>query len=195
MSREFDLRYGEPRWLRHHHPLLRGKPIIGRGVYGAVFDNGKTVLKLTACDKSAMLLTDPVIGPKGRHFPKLIEDHGVIGCDRGPISDTPLHLLEIEKLAPVPRGGPLRALVRKILEALPVHRASTYDHRAPIWQNEREQLFQMSRVDKRLPISIRSALRELGNFIHHSEALLDLHAQNFMVRGGTLVLNDPVYPG
>lgn len=58
------------------HPLLKGKKLIGRGMFSAVFETGPdTVLKLTVDSVNYALLVGPA-RMIGAHFPHVLEDQG-----------------------------------------------------------------------------------------------------------------------
>jgi hypothetical protein len=87
--------FGEP---LPDDPRLRGRREVGRGAHSVTLEGAEgEVLKVLACPASYLLLTDPQ-RPAGPHFPRVFEDHGVIGATR---AGYPLHLLRMERLLPL----------------------------------------------------------------------------------------------
>lgn len=177
------------------HPALRGKQRIGRGFYSVVFDNGDTVLKLTADAHHYDLLQFYAEGP---HFPKVIVNHGYVGDQKA--GEFPLYLLEIEKLVKVPGKTDNSRLVYKMCKAASRMMAA----KTPIFERHADKI-QMARIvpetfyqmaeDKDLPAGIREGLEQLGRFsLDYDGVGMDFHPTNFMQREATgeLVLSDPI---
>lgn len=91
------------------HPALKGKTRIGRGFYSVVFDNGDTVLKLTADAHHYDLLQ---FYADSSCFPKVVVNHGYVGEQKR--GEFPLYLLEIEKLVKVPGKTANSKIVHKL---------------------------------------------------------------------------------
>ena len=177
------------------HSALRGKQRIGRGFYSAVFDNGDTVLKLTADAHHYDLLQFYAEGP---HFPKVIVNHGYVGDQKA--GEFPLYLLEIEKLVKVPSKTDNSKIVHKLCRTA----ARMMAAKTPIFERHADKIdmarivpetfYQMSE-DKDLPTQLREGLEQLGRFALDYEGVgMDFHPTNFMQREATgeLVLSDPI---
>lgn len=177
------------------HPALRGKQRIGRGFYSVVFDNGDTVLKLTADAHHYDLLQFYAEGP---HFPKVIVNHGYVGDQKA--GEFPLYLLEIEKLVKVPGKTDNSKIVHKLCRTA----ARMMAAKTPIFERHADKIdmarivpetfYQMSE-DKDLPTQLREGLEQLGRFALDYEGVgMDFHPSNFMQREATgeLVLSDPI---
>lgn len=167
---------------------LRGLPILGRGMFGAAFDNGDTVLKLTVDDAAYMLATDWVLRPDGEHFAKTFHNYGMVGEHQG---NYPIYLFEVEKLAKLAHGSEQKRLARRLVTQVGASVKSG-------WQDDRAAMIALDThsQDETLPESIRESLTGLSIFLSNAgdHCGLDLHMGNFMVRPacGTLIFNDPV---
>lgn len=175
------------RQLRKESPL-RNKPLIGRGMFGAAFDNGDTILKLTVDEAAYMLATDWVVRPDGEHFAKTVHNYGWMGEHAGGYS---IYLYEVEKLAKLEAGSEQRKLARRLVTQVGGSVRNSW-HRARAAQ----EALDLHGKDKTLPESIRDTLLRLSAFLDNvgEHCGLDLHLGNFMVRSssGTLIFNDPV---
>lgn len=174
------------------HPLLRGKSEIGRGETCVVFDKGddQAVYKVVMSSASYAFYTDPE-RPVGRHYPRLIADHGVIGTG---LSGYPMHLIEMEKLYPIPDGSEAAALAASITTAyLKACRGWA------VFAGEMGSLalFSLTRTPLGWSDDMREALSSLNKFTEDFQVLPDLlNRNNLMVRkDGTLVFSDPVFLG
>lgn len=181
------------------HPALQGLPILGSGTFCTVFDNGKTVLKLT-CDDIQYGYSTDYCAPKGRHFPKLIKNHGVVGEQ----DELALYLFEVEKIQPIKRGrhAPTAA---KTLQLLLEQSSFKYwetqcnmsrsgGHKSPVIRAKEISRITLEKCaeSKKFSPGMRDALDLLSNFVANYGASIDMHRANFMLRGKTLVFNDPV---
>lgn len=177
------------------HPALQGKKQIGRGFYSVVFDNGDTVLKLTADAHHYDLLQFYADGP---HFPKVIVNHGYVGEQKR--GGFPLYLLEIEKLVKVPGKTDNSKTVHRLCK----NAAKMMAVKTPIFEKHADKI-NMARIvpetfyqmaeDKELSASLREGLEQLGRFSLDYEGVgMDFHPSNFMQREttGELVLSDPI---
>jgi hypothetical protein len=172
------------------HPALAGKKRIGRGGFCAVYDNGDTVLKLTA-DGVAHDFAASAWRPQGEHFPRLVDSHFCIGETSG--GDL-LYLYEAEKLQPIGRDSLYH--IKKAVKDLNVKVGATYanqefrGHNTEVYNSSRacEELAQ----NVSLPDTMRDAFSQLATFIASWNAALDFHSKNVMLRGDTIVLNDPI---
>ncbi len=177
------------------HPALRGKKQIGRGFYSIVFDNGDTVLKLTADAHHYDLLQ---FYAEGKSFPAVINNHGYVGEQTH--GKFPLFLLEIEKLVKVPGKTVNSKIVHKLCRTASRMMAV----KTPIFERHADKIdmarivpetfYQMSE-DEDLPAYVREGLEQLGRFSLDYEGVgIDFHPSNFMQREATgeLVLSDPI---
>lgn len=177
------------------HPALKGKQRIGRGFYSIVFDNGNTVLKLTADAHHYDLLQ---FYAEGDCFPKVVNNYGYVGNQI--LGKFPLYLLEIEKLVKVPG----KTVNSKIVHKLCRQAARMMAAKTPIFERHADKIdiarivpetfYQMSE-DKDLPMQLREGLEQLGRFALDYEGVgMDFHPSNFMQREATgeLVLSDPI---
>ena len=177
------------------HPALVGKERIGRGFYSVVFDNGDTVLKLTADAHHYDLLQ---FYAEGKCFPKVVNNYGYVGDQKR--GKFPLYLLEIEKLVKVPG----RTANSKIVHRLCRSAARMMEVKTPIFERHADKIdmarivpetfYQMSENEE-LPAYVREGLEQLGRFALDYEGVgMDFHPSNFMQREATgdLVLSDPI---
>lgn len=177
------------------HPALKGKERIGRGFYSVVFDNGDTVLKLTADAHHYDLLQ---FYAEGKSFPAVVQNHGYVGEQQS--GNFPLYLLEVEKLVKVPG----KTLNSKIVHKLCRTAARMMAVKTPVFERHADKIdmarivpetfYQMSE-DEELPAYVREGLEQLGRFSLDYEGVgMDFHPSNFMQREATgeLVLSDPI---
>lgn len=177
------------------HPALQGKARIGRGFYSIVFDNGDTVLKLTADAHHYDLLQ---FYAEGSCFPKVVNNYGCVGDQKR--GNFPLYLLEIEKLVKVPG----KTANSKTVHRLCKNAAKMMAVKTPIFEKHADKInmarivpetfYQMSE-DKELPTALREGLEQLGRFALDYEGVgMDFHPSNFMQRESTgeLILSDPI---
>ncbi|MGD9870380.1 MAG: hypothetical protein AB7S63_04895 [Thauera sp.] len=172
------------------HPLLDGKPEIGRGEYSIVLDkgDGERVYKIVSSPADYFLYTAED-RPRGEHFPIVHADHGVIGRAQ---SGYPLHLLEMEKLYPLSDDAPAAELARRLIEV--------YWSACQQWNRlgsdmGRIALYDMTLNPLALTAGMQKAVKALSDFVEDYQVLPDiLNANNLMMRkDGTLVFSDPVF--
>lgn len=174
------------------HPLLAGRRELGRGEYSIVVagDDPERVLKVVSSPADHFLYTADD-RPKGPHFPHVFADLGIVGRAR---SGYPFHLLEMERLYPIPPGSPAAAIAATLVEQ--------YWAACQQWvhlgaQMGRIALFHLVQGPPFAPASVHDALAQLSDFIESYQVHPDiLNADNLMVRkDGTLVFSDPVFIG
>lgn len=172
------------------HPLLDGKPEIGRGEYSIVLDkgDGERVYKIVSSPADYFLYTAED-RPRGEHFPVVYADHGVIGRAQ---SGYPMHLLEMEKLYPLADDAPAAELARRLIEV--------YWSACQQWSRlgsdmGRIALYDMTMNPLELTNGMQKAVKALSDFVEDYQVLPDiLNANNLMMRkDGTLVFSDPVF--
>lgn len=172
------------------HPLLDGKPEIGRGEYSIVIDkgDGERVYKVVSSPADYFLLTAPD-RPQGKHFPIVYADHGVVGRAQ---SGYPFHLLEMERLYPLQDDTPAADLATRLIDV--------YWSACEQWSRlgmdmGRIALYHMTSNPLEVNDSVQQALRALSDFVEEYHVLPDiLNANNLMTRkDGTLVFADPVF--
>ena len=176
------------------HPLLNGKPEIGRGEYSIVLDkgDGERVYKLVSSPADYFLLTADD-RPRGKYFPIVYEDHGIIGRA---ISGYPFHLIEMEKLYPLDASSPASELAQRLIN---VYWAACQQGSRLGMNMGRIALHHM--VLNPMTFSghenkpLQEALSELSNFVDEYQVLPDiLNSDNLMMRkDGSLVFCDPVF--
>lgn len=177
------------------HPLLNGRQEIGRGentivLDGDIIDGVEHVFKILSSptDYAYYTASDR---PTGRHFPIVYADHGVVGrSSRG----FPFHIVEVEKLYPLPGCGEAAEIATKI--------STSYFDACLMWRNLAED---MGRIALHHLVvtpmgwgdTVQSSLKALEGFSDEYGALPDLiKADNLMMRkDGTLVFSDPVFMG
>ncbi|MDQ5878650.1 MAG: hypothetical protein QG616_259 [Pseudomonadota bacterium] len=175
------------------HPLLNGRPEIGRGentivLDGDVVDGQARVFKVLSSPTDYAYYTAPD-RPTGRHFPLVFADHGTIGrSSRG----FPFHIVEVEKLYPLPAAGDAAELATKI--------STSYFDACMMWRNLAQD---MGRIALHHLVvtpmgwndTVQESLKALESFSGEYDALPDLiKADNLMMRkDGTLVFSDPVF--
>jgi hypothetical protein len=175
------------------HPLLNGRPEIGRGentivLDGDVVDGQARVFKVLSSPTDYAYYTAPD-RPTGRHFPLVFADHGTVGrSSRG----FPFHIVEVEKLYPLPAAGDAAELATKI--------STSYFDACMMWRNLAQD---MGRIALHHLVvtpmgwndTVQESLKALESFSGEYDALPDLiKADNLMMRkDGTLVFSDPVF--
>lgn len=175
------------------HKALRGKKVIARGVFSAVYEGSRpnTVLKLTADSYGYRMLNDWACCVKHRHFPRVKIDHEQIGDFRMNGEHFPLFLFEMERLEKLATGSDARRLASRISRE---QNNCTNDN----WNwpaDDRARFGIMSMIETgNLNKSIKNALGELEQFCGNNPgAVLDMHLGNFMQRkNGELVITDPL---
>lgn len=172
------------------HPLLDGKPELGRGEYSIVLDkgDGERVYKVVSSPADYFLYTADD-RPRGEHFPIVYADYGVIGKAQ---SGYPFHLLEMERLYPLKADTPAADLASRLLEC--------YWSACQQWSRlgmgmGRIALHHMTVTPLGVAESMEEALKALSDFVEEYHVLPDiLNANNLMMRkDGTLVFSDPVF--
>lgn len=172
------------------HPLLDGKPELGRGEYSIVIDkeDGERVYKVVSSPADYFLYTAED-RPRGEHFPVVFADHGVIGRAR---SGYPFHLLEMERLYPLKADTPAAELAIRLIEF--------YWSACQQWSRlgtdmGRIALYHLAVTPLGLCDSLQKAIKALSDFVEEYHVLPDiLNANNLMMRqDGTLVFSDPVF--
>lgn len=175
------------------HPLLRGRQEIGRGestivVDGDVVDGQARVFKILSSPTDYAYYT-AVDRPTGRHFPVVFADHGTAGrSSRG----FPFHIVEVEKLYPLPGQGDAAELATKI--------STSYFDACLTWRNlaqdmGRIALHHLAVTPLGWNSTVQESLKALESFAAEYDALPDLiKSDNLMMRrDGTLVFSDPVF--
>ena len=172
------------------HPLLDGKPEIGRGEYSIVLDkgDGERVYKIVSSPADYFLYTAED-RPRGEHFPVVYADHGIIGRA---VSGYPLHLIEMERLFPLADDSPAAELAKRLIEY--------YWSSCQQWSRlgadmGRIALYHLTVHPLAITVSLQQALKALSDFVEDYQVLPDiLNANNLMMRkDGTLVFSDPVF--
>lgn len=179
------------------HPLLKGRREIGRGensivLEGPTVDGEERVYKIVSSPTDYAYYTAED-RPKGRHFPVVHADHGIIGkSGRG----YPLHLIEVERLYPLP--GAAHTDAGQLASRL----SNAYFDACITWQNlardmGRIALHHLVVTPMGWSDTLQESLEALENFTEGYGALPDLvKADNLMMRkDGTLVFSDPVFMG
>lgn len=177
------------------HPLLRGRREIGRGEYTIVVeadavDGQERVYKILTDPTDIAYHTAPD-RPTGTHFPIVFADHGTAGkSSRG----FPFHIIEVERLYPLPAGGETAEVATRI--------TSAYFDACRAWQQlaagmGRIALHHMAVTPLGWTDAMQESLAALSTFSEEYGALPDLlKADNLMMRqDGTLVFSDPVFMG
>ena len=175
------------------HPLLNGCVEIGRGentivLDGDVIDGQARVFKVLSSPTDYAYYTAED-RPTGRHFPVVFADHGTVGrSSRG----FPFHIVEVEKLYPLPVAGEAAEVATKI--------SSSYFDACMIWRNlaqdmGRIALHHLVVTPMGWTTTVQQSLKALEEFSSEYGALPDLiKADNLMMRpDGTLVFSDPVF--
>jgi len=178
-----------------NHPLLKGRREIGRGEHtivleGPTVDGEERVFKILSSPTDYAYYT-AADRPTGPHFPRVFADHGVIGKA---VSGYPLHLVEVERLYPLPGNSDVGRLAAKI--------SSSYFDACRAWRNLAHDmglvaLHHLVVTPMGWEDTLRDALATLSKFSEDYGALPDLvKADNLMMRkDGTLVFSDPVFMG
>ncbi|MCB4359129.1 hypothetical protein KIG99_05395 [Quatrionicoccus australiensis] len=175
------------------HPLLNGRKEIGRGentivVDGDIVDGQERVFKILSSPTDYAYYTAED-RPTGRHFPVVYADHGTAGrSSRG----FPFHIVEVEKLYPLPGGGDAAEVATKI--------STSYFDACVMWRNlaqdmGRIALHHLVVTPMGWTDTVRESLKALEEFSSEYGALPDLiKSDNLMMRkDGTLVFSDPVF--
>ncbi len=175
------------------HPLLNGRKEIGRGestivLDGDVVDGQERVYKVLSSPTAYAYYT-AADRPTGRHFPVVFADHGTAGrSSRG----FPFHIVEVEKLYPLPGTGEATEIATKL--------STSYFDACMIWRNlaqdmGRIALHHLVVTPMGWTDAVQDSLKALEEFSGEYGALPDLiKSDNLMMRkDGTLVFSDPVF--
>ncbi len=175
------------------HPLLQGRKELGRGentivLEGDEVDGQERVFKLLSSPTDYAYYTAED-RPTGQHFPVVFADHGTVGrSSRG----FPFHIVEVERLYPLPGSGEASELATKL--------TSSYFDACVMWRNlahdmGRIALHHLAATPMGWAETMQQSLRCLEVFVQDYDALPDLiKADNLMMRkDGTLVFSDPVF--
>ncbi|MDD2884912.1 MAG: hypothetical protein PHT48_07725 [Dechloromonas sp.] len=175
------------------HPLLQGRREIGRGESTIVVEadtvGGKErVFKILSSPTDYAYYTAPD-RPTGHHFPIVYADHGQAGrSSRG----FPFHIVEVERLYPLPGSGDTAEVATKI--------STAYFDACMMWRNlaqdmGRIALHHLAVTPMGWADTVQESLKALECFSDEYGALPDLiKADNLMMRkDGTLVFSDPVF--
>lgn len=166
-----------------NHPALKDKEIIGRGSFCSVFDNGRSVLKMTTDVHQYDLYTAGMDNPI---FPKLHKSYGQIGL----LGESPVYLVEMEKLEEIDRDSQAFNFIKKIrhdyAKVFPCH-----DENYTEAYCSTEALIRLSEQESFSP-RLKSGLLDLADFMVGRSCTADFHHRNFMTRGSQIVFNDPV---
>lgn len=177
------------------HPLLRGRRELGRGEYTIVVEadtvDGQARVFKILTDPTDIAYHTASDRPTGLHFPVVFADHGTTGkSSRG----FPFHIVEVERLYPLPPGGDAAAVATKITTA--------YFDACRAWQQlaagmGRIALHHLAVTPLGWSTAMKDSLTALSSFSEEYDALPDLlKADNLMMRkDGTLVFSDPVFMG
>lgn len=172
------------------HPLLDGKPELGRGEYSIVLDkgDGERVYKVVSSPADYFLYTADD-RPRGEHFPIVFADHGVIGRAQ---SGYPFHLIEMERLYPLKADTQAAELATRLIDF--------YWSACQQWSRlgtdmGRIALYHLAVTPLDIRESVRQAIKALSDFVEEYHVLPDiLNTNNMMMRkDGTLVFSDPVF--
>lgn len=172
------------------HPLLDGRPELGRGEYSIVLDkgDGERVYKVVSSPADYFLYTADD-RPRGEHFPVVFADHGVIGRAQ---SGYPFHLIEMERLYPLKANTPAAELATRLIEF--------YWSACQQWSRlgtdmGRIALYHLAVTPFDMNENIRQSIKALSDFVEEYHVLPDiLNTNNMMMRkDGTLVFSDPVF--
>ncbi len=175
------------------HPLLKGRPEIGRGESTIVLeadtvDGQERVYKVLSSPTDYAYYTAPD-RPTGRHFPVVFADHGTAGhSSRG----FPFYIVEVERLYPLNNHGDAAEVATKI--------STSYFDACMMWRNlaqdmGRIALHHLAVTPMGWADTMQQSLQALETFSEEYGALPDLiKADNLMMRkDGTLVFSDPVF--
>lgn len=170
------------------HPCIRNKPLMGRGVFSAVFNKHRSVAKLTLDPLSYALLSNEKLS-RNPHFPSAHTRYGIVGKQEEQLY---LYLVEMERLKPVDAFPSLYRPITQLLNR--IEEVQPYDPRYYPEPTADAEAIRYAARHPDNPRNFRKALLQLADFIDTYNANLDLHHSNFMVRPATreLVINDPV---
>ncbi|GAB2182249.1 hypothetical protein DLREEDagrD3_24720 [Denitratisoma sp. agr-D3] len=177
------------------HPLLKGRKELGRGentivVEGDTVRGQERVFKILSSPTDYAFFTAKD-RPRGPHFPVVFGDHGVAGMSS---HGHPFHIIEVERLYPLPGSGQAAELATKI--------SSAYFDACRMWSSLGHEmgliaLYHLAATPMGWSDAMKQSLKALEEFSEGYGALPDLiKADNLMMRkDGTLVFSDPVFMG
>lgn len=177
------------------HPLLAGRLEIGRGentivLEGDVIDGQEHVFKVLSSPTDYAYYT-ALDRPTGKHFPVVYADHGTAGLSS---CGFPFHIVEVERLYPLPVTGDAFDLAGKI--------STLYFAGCQMWRYlardmGRIALHHLAVTPMGWSEALQQSFKALEDFSVDYDALPDLlKADNLMIRkDGTLVFSDPVFMG
>lgn len=152
---------------------LTSKPILGRGMFSIVYDNGNSIIKCTL-DRSTPELS-MYYGNDNPHFPKVLD---YIGLENIKLKNTEVFLFiyEIEKLKKHTEISNQFKDIQRVLyyNLKPQFTVESINHIKCIKDNE----------------LIQDALNAVVNYSNISNMYYDPTNMNFMYRDKTIVLND-----
>ena len=185
--------------LALRHEALQGKKCIARGVFSAIYEGSKpnTVFKVTVDSFGYWMLNCAYYGVKHKHFPRIIEDHGVIGEIKLGCDEYPIYLFEMERLEKLEVGSGSRKVASGISSKSRRSIGKSYSRRC-LGDNDRASVvIGDMKKNTLIPRSIRSALGQLTEFcVNYPNASVDMHLGNFMQRkNGDVVITDPLMDG
>jgi len=161
--------------LRAHHPALQSKKLVGRGVFGAVFEaaDPSRVLKLTTDFKHINYLIDGR-APKGPYKPVVFEYFGPVGETS---NGETLYLIEIERLHRLRRGTHNGRMAQRITRFF----------------RKNDVFPERSKYLPDLTAEMAEFMYDLNCFFIRFSCAGDPGWSNFMERpDGTLVFSDPI---
>lgn len=175
--------------ILNSHPDLKGKKPIARGCFSAVFEGTRpnTVIKVTMDDIGYYMLNDGMFGIRGKHFPKVIKNHGEIGSIHRRGRNFSIYAFEMEKLEKLQTGSDARKIARK------TYHATGDALRSAGYSNQCYDVLCFLKVPG-IQRSLRNAINQLRDFANYfNHGAIDMHMGNFMQRkDGTLVITDPI---
>lgn len=190
MSHPLDLR--DVPGYRAHFPVLKGKQLIGCGLYSRVYEGTRpdTVLKLSV-DPTFRDFIHKKQGVVG--LPALIHDYG--SMNYGSCSE--LYLVELNRLKPLHRWDHIqlkleRDALRNAIEYR-IDRIETFLPMAPCQHLHALGLLELARSGL-FSEAAQSALKAIAEYMDETkfDLILDLfNPDNYMTNGSHLVITDP----
>lgn len=169
---------------------------IGDGCFSNVYaikGNRTQVLKLSVCEAQLAFL-DRFQGSPNPHFPKRYEYLGVVAEYDYSDTDKPLYAYKVERLKPAQwQGLALKNFYNIASDALGCQSSGERS----IERIDDTISGLMKRNDEGVPIpgSLIRAMEDVKRMMsafNNDSITLDLHDENYMMRGKQLVINDPV---
>jgi hypothetical protein len=187
MPDKIDLRRREMRAICKEYGL-EGLPVLGRGCFAIVFNNGDTAIKLMADPMTYAAYSDEHVA-SSPHFCQVVRDYGIVGkC-----GDSYIYMLELERLESLDDHPQVYADIWPLIEKFRETRDTMVWHK--FWTCDHEFLTDQAETG-RYRKSLSNFMEQLSSFVKRFGATLDLHKGNFMVRPGRIpeiVFTDPVY--